>query len=233
MALCCGSKDSVNNPSAKYHPDQKQSETVLNMEFRHVPEPQVSELANYVRQRREHVVIPSLATTSDVRAEITRNVTERTQPIDQYPKGRQFLNDEEYLLILKDLLNLSNILDDMEQTGWVPYANRSAYYSECPGGDACGQWACGSAMQIEHRCTHGVWHHGIVIGTRTFLFACMDHVCRTRNVRDCPTVLLLPLFRSRAVTTHRTRLTSVLLIFQLADQYGKLYRMLLNKASGK
>ena len=138
MALCCGSKDSVNNPSAKYHPDQKQSETVLNMEFRHVPEPQVSELANYVRQRREHVVIPSLATTSDVRAEITRNVTERTQPIDQYPKGRQFLNDEEYLLILKDLLNLSNILDDMEQTGWVPYANRSAYYSECPGGDACG-----------------------------------------------------------------------------------------------
>lgn len=31
--------------------------------------------------------------------------------------GRQYLQDEDYLLILRDLLNLSNILDDMEQTG--------------------------------------------------------------------------------------------------------------------
>ena len=96
--------------------------------FRNIPEPQVSELANYVRQRREHVVL--YMTTADVRTEITRNVTERTQPVDQYPKGRQFLQDEEYLTILRDILNLSNILDDMEQTGWVPYQNRSAYYSE-------------------------------------------------------------------------------------------------------
>lgn len=98
------------------------------MDFRHIPEPQLGELANYVRQRREHVVL--LGTTADVRTEITRNVTERVQPVDQYPKGRQFLQDEEYLTVLRDLLNLSNILDDMEQTGWVPYQNRSAYYSE-------------------------------------------------------------------------------------------------------
>ena len=97
------------------------------MEFKHVPEPQLSELSNYVRQRREHVVI--YLTSADTRAEITRNVTEQIQPVDQYPKGRQFLNDEEYLAILRDMLNLSNILDDMEQTGWVPYQNRTQYYN--------------------------------------------------------------------------------------------------------
>lgn len=97
------------------------------MEFRHVPEPQLGELVNYVRQRREHIVY--YMTTADVRAEITRNVTEQIQPVDQYPKGRQFLNDEEYMLVLKDLLNLSNILDDMEQTGLVPYQNRTQYYN--------------------------------------------------------------------------------------------------------
>lgn len=185
MALCCGSMDSVNNPSAKYHPDsQKQSDTTLNMEFRHVPEPQVSELANYVRQRREHVVI--LATTTDVRAEITRNVTERTQPIDQYPKGRQFLSDEEYLLILRDLLNLSNILDDMEQTGWVPYANRSAYYSECApsrGGDAYGRQSCGSAAWAH------AWGGAMRIASRAWI---TRYRC-ARNLRIYPTVLL-PLF---------------------------------------
>jgi hypothetical protein len=64
-----------------------------------------------------------------MQAEITRNVTETIQPVDQYPKGRQFLQDEDYLSVLRDLLNLSNILDDMEQTGWVPYANRTQYYN--------------------------------------------------------------------------------------------------------
>jgi hypothetical protein len=51
------------------------------------------------------------------------------QPVDQYPKGRQFLNDEDYMGILRDLLNLSNILDDMEQTGIVSYSNRTQYYA--------------------------------------------------------------------------------------------------------
>jgi hypothetical protein len=121
MALCCG------NSEEKY---QTKGEEVVEhlMDFRHIPEPQVNELANYVRQRKEHVAI--LATTSDVRTEITKNITERTQFVDQYPKGRQFLQDEEYLLILRDLLNLSTILDDMEQTGWVPYQNRSTYYNQ-------------------------------------------------------------------------------------------------------
>ena len=98
------------------------------MNFRHIPEPQLGELVNYTRQRQDQVVM--LASTADVRNEITRNVTDRIQPVDQYPKGRQFLQDEDYLLILKDLLNLSNILDDMEQTGFVPYQKRSSYFSE-------------------------------------------------------------------------------------------------------
>lgn len=55
-----------------------------------------------------------------MQTEITRNVTETIQPVDLYPKGRQFLQDEDYLSVLRDLLNLSNILDDMEQTGELP-----------------------------------------------------------------------------------------------------------------
>lgn len=31
--------------------------------------------------------------------------------------------------VAQDLLNLSNILDDMEQTGIVSYANRTQYYA--------------------------------------------------------------------------------------------------------
>lgn len=64
-----------------------------------------------------------------MQAEITRNVTETIQPVDQYPKGRQFLHDEDYLSVVRDMLNLSNILDDMEQTGWVPYTSRTQYYN--------------------------------------------------------------------------------------------------------
>mmetsp|Transcript_1813 Transcript_1813/g.4803 ORF Transcript_1813/g.4803 Transcript_1813/m.4803 type:complete len:140 (-) Transcript_1813:525-944(-) len=115
----CGTKD-------KYVTKEDIPESSMN--FRHVAEPHLSELGNYLRQRHEHVVV--YASTADIRAEVTRNVTERTQPIDQYPKGRQFLGDEDYLTILRDLLNLSNILDDMEQTGWVAYQNRSAYYNQ-------------------------------------------------------------------------------------------------------
>lgn len=114
----CGAKK-------KYLPKEEVADPI--MDFKHVPEPQLSELVNYVRQRREHVHI--YMTTADIRAEITRNVTETIQPVDQYPKGRQFLQDEDYLTILRDLLNLSNILDDMEQTGWVPYQNRTQYYN--------------------------------------------------------------------------------------------------------
>lgn len=97
------------------------------MEFKHVPEPQLSELNNYVRQRREHIQFYN--TTADVKTELLKNVLEQTQPIDSYPKGRQFVNDEDYLLILRDLLNLSNILDDMELTGTIPYQIRSQYYN--------------------------------------------------------------------------------------------------------
>lgn len=39
------------------------------------------------------------------------------------------MQDEDYLSVLKDMLNLSNILDDMEQTGYVPYPNRTQYYN--------------------------------------------------------------------------------------------------------
>ncbi len=46
-------------------------------------------------------IFPNAHAQADVRAEIIRNVTEQTQPVDQYPKGRQFLNDEEYMSILK------------------------------------------------------------------------------------------------------------------------------------
>lgn len=119
----CGTKQ-------KYLPNEEVSAVDQQpvMDFKHVEEPQLTELTNYVRQRREHIVI--LVSTAEVRTELTRNVTERTQPVDQYPKGRQFLGDEDYVLILRDLLNLSNILDDMEQTGYVPYKNLSLYYSQ-------------------------------------------------------------------------------------------------------
>ena len=69
------------------------------LEFSHIPEPQLTELVGYMRQRREHLVYYN--TTADVRAEVTRHVTEQVQPVDQYPKGRQFLGDEEYMQILK------------------------------------------------------------------------------------------------------------------------------------
>jgi hypothetical protein len=97
------------------------------MEFKHVPEPQLSELLSYVRQRRDH--IHCFHTTADVRAELIKNITDQVQPVDSYPKGRQHVGDDEYVLVIRDMLNLSNILDDMEQTGWVPYQNRSQYYN--------------------------------------------------------------------------------------------------------
>ncbi len=34
-----------------------------------------------------------------------------------------------FVRVVQDLLNLSNILDDMEQTGIVSYANRTQYYA--------------------------------------------------------------------------------------------------------
>ncbi|GFH26685.1 predicted protein [Haematococcus lacustris] len=90
------------------------------MEWTHIPEPQLTELANFVRQRREHIVI--FQTTADVKAELMRNVTENIQI------GRAMMNDEEYLVILRDLLNLSNCLDLMEQVS-TPYASMKQYFN--------------------------------------------------------------------------------------------------------
>lgn len=52
------------------------------------------------------------------------------QPVDQYPRGRAMLADEDYARILRDLLNLSNILDDMELSGTIPYHSRTPYYAQ-------------------------------------------------------------------------------------------------------
>lgn len=53
---------------------------------------------------------------------------ERRQ-VDLLPRGSAFVNDEEYLTILRDLLNLNTVLDDMEQSGMVPYSSRGHYYN--------------------------------------------------------------------------------------------------------
>lgn len=97
------------------------------MDFRYIPEPCLSELNNYVQQRKAH--IHCYVTLADVKSELLRNVTEQIQPVDSYPKGRQFLQDEEYLSVLKDMFNLSNVLDDLEQTGAFPHHTRGQYYN--------------------------------------------------------------------------------------------------------
>lgn len=75
----------------------------------------MSEINNYIRQRREHITF--YTTTQDVRAELLRSVAPGINQADMYPKARQLINDEEYLYILRDMFNLSNVLDDMEFTG--------------------------------------------------------------------------------------------------------------------
>lgn len=79
----CGTK-------SKYLPKDQQSgaEAVSPLMdiFKNIQEPQLSELVNYVRQRREHVHL--YMTSADIKAEVLRNVTETIQPVDQYPKGR-------------------------------------------------------------------------------------------------------------------------------------------------
>jgi len=100
------------------------------MEFKFVPEPYASEIHMYVRQRREHILL--FATLADVRSELLRRVPvtpNELQPIDLYPRGRAMLNDDDYLSILKDMFNLSNVLDDMELTGAPPYHNKGHYYN--------------------------------------------------------------------------------------------------------
>ena len=98
------------------------------LELKTVTEPQRSELLSYAWQRREHLNL--FMTPADVKSEMTRQVMEKLQQIDLYPRGRQLIDkDEEYVIILRDLLNLGVILDDMEQTGWVPYSHRTAYYN--------------------------------------------------------------------------------------------------------
>ena len=98
------------------------------LEFKTVTDPQRSELLSYAWQRREHINL--FITATDVKTEMTRQVMEKLQQVDLYPRARQLMNsDEEYVFILRDLLNLGAILDDMEQTGWVPYSHRTAYYN--------------------------------------------------------------------------------------------------------
>lgn len=75
----------------------------------------MSEINNYIRQRREHITF--YTTTQDVRAELLRSIAPGINQADMYPKARQLINDEEYLYILRDMFNLSNVLDDMEFTG--------------------------------------------------------------------------------------------------------------------
>lgn len=90
-------------------------------------EPFISEINNYIRQRREHITF--YTTTQDVRAELLRSVAPGITQADMYPKARQLINDEEYLYILGDMFNLSNVLDDMEFTGCIPYHNRGHFYN--------------------------------------------------------------------------------------------------------
>lgn len=97
------------------------------MEFRFVQEPYLSEINNYIRQRREHITF--FATAQDVRSELLRTVAPGISPADMYPKAHQLMNDEDYLMILRDMFNLSNVLDDMEHTGCIPYHNRGHYYN--------------------------------------------------------------------------------------------------------
>eukprot|EP00879_Flechtneria_rotunda_P001615 GHRR01001775.1.p1 GENE.GHRR01001775.1~~GHRR01001775.1.p1 ORF type:complete len:134 (+),score=23.06 GHRR01001775.1:544-945(+) len=97
------------------------------MEFRFVQEPYLSEINNYIRQRQEHIKF--FTTTQDVRAELLRTVAPGITPADMYPKAHQLVKDDDYLLILRDMFNLSSVLDDMEHTGTVPYHIRGHYYN--------------------------------------------------------------------------------------------------------
>jgi hypothetical protein len=92
----------------------------------------MSEINNYVRQRREHITF--FSTTQDVRSELLRSVAPGITQADMYPKARQLISDEEYLYILRDMFNLSNVLDDMEFTGGRCWAR--AHTSSSSGG-AC------------------------------------------------------------------------------------------------
>ncbi|KAF5838516.1 hypothetical protein DUNSADRAFT_2714 [Dunaliella salina] len=138
---CFGGKSSGKAKAKQYSPDEKQppqpaekkeashkpEPAPVAADFKHMPEPILQEITNYVKQRGSAILLyPTLA---DVRAELLRNVNESIQQVDIYPKGRQMLNDDEYMAVMKDLLNLSNILDDMEQTGVVPYTSRTQYYN--------------------------------------------------------------------------------------------------------
>lgn len=100
------------------------------MEFKHVGEPYLKDIQQYVRQRQEHLHF--YGDLQGVRAELLRQLTPSQPPlqaVDLYPKARQLINDDEYVSILRDMLNLSTVLDDMEQTGTIPYAIRGHYYN--------------------------------------------------------------------------------------------------------
>ena len=118
--------DTATDTSSK--PEMTHVDTQPKLELKTVTEPQRSELLSYAWQRREHLNL--FMNPADVKSEMTRQVMEKLQQIDLYPRGRQLIEkDEEYFFILRDLLNLGVILDDMEQTGWVPYSHRTAYYN--------------------------------------------------------------------------------------------------------
>ena len=98
------------------------------VEFANVPEPLLADLLKYVKYRKEHLRF--YQSLSDVRAELLRNITDQIQPIDAYPKGRHFLTDDDYVSVLRDMFNLSVVLDDMEQTGGVSHGHRAPYYNQ-------------------------------------------------------------------------------------------------------
>lgn len=101
------------------------------MDFQHVPEPYLTELTSYARQRRDQLILYSTldATRSELLRNVIANDSLQQKHIDRYPRGRQLIHDDEYVLVIRDLLNLSSILDDIEQGSHVPYQTRTQYYN--------------------------------------------------------------------------------------------------------
>lgn len=90
--------------------------------------------------------LPRLLCPQEVRAELQGTIFDQPAEVAAcaafpqtirmlhlYPRAQQFLNDEEYLSIMRDLLNLNSVLDDMEQSGLVPYSQRGHYYNTYSG----------------------------------------------------------------------------------------------------
>ena len=115
--------------SSKYLPKTPDDGVNVNLEFKNIQDS--PELNSYLRTRRDHISL--LRTTTEVKNELLKPAnsknTDNLQQIDLYPKGRQYINDDEYLLIMKDIINLSLVLDDIEQTGFLPFHQRTALHA--------------------------------------------------------------------------------------------------------